>query len=118
MDLNTSVLLALITALGINQAVVRTPALEKRAYVFWSLQMVDLTLACLVLIFGLPGFGHSPAVGWVVGLLFVMHVAQNLKIRSDRQNYERREELDALKESERKRRRDRDYDAADQPDEI
>ena len=113
MDLNTSVLLALIGMLALNQALMRIPSLEQRATVFWPLQVVDLVVGCGVLLFGLPGFGHAPAVRWVVGLLFIMHVAQNLKIRSDRQNRQRRVEIDAMKEAERKRRRDRDYAEAE-----
>jgi len=112
MDLPTTVLLALVTMLALNQVVVRIESLEKREYVFWPLQFIDLLAGCGILIFGLPGFSNAPAISWVVGLLFIMHVAQNLKIRSDRKNAERRDEIDAMKEAERKRRRDRDYDEA------
>ncbi len=110
MDLNTSVLLGLVAILALNQALVRIPALERRSTLFWGLQFLDIFIGSAVLIFGLPGFEHAPAVGWVVGLLFVMHVAQNMKIRSDRKQEERRAMIDEEREIERKRRRDRDYD--------
>ena len=113
MDLSTTVLLALIGMLGLNQALMRIGSLEKRPYVFWPLQIMDLVVGCGVLLVGLPGFDHAPAIRWVVGLLFIMHVAQNLKIRSDRQNRERRAEIDAMKAAERKRRRDRDHAEAE-----
>lgn len=112
MDLSTTVLLALVAMLGLNQALMRIPALERRSLVFWPLQFLDLAVGIGVLVLGLPGYGHAPAISWVVGLLFIMHVAQNLKIRSDRQNRARRADIDAMKRAEHQRRRDRDREEA------
>jgi hypothetical protein len=107
-DLSTTVLFALVAMLGFNQLLMRIPALESRSLLFWPLQVLNLVLGVGVLVMGLPGFEHAPAINWIVGLLFIMHVAQNLRIRSDREHRSRRAEIDAMKREEHQRRRDRD----------
>ena len=98
MDRETAVLLALVGVLAVNQAVMRTPRLQRDDRVYWTVQFMDLLMAGAVIGFGLPGFDHLPAVSVVVGLLFVMHVAQNHSARSKREEAERRERVHAERE--------------------
>ena len=104
MDVRTSVLLALVAILGINQVVVRTRLARERSAVFWGLTLFDLFAGCAVLVFGLPGFTQTPAVSWVVGLLLIMHVANNLMLRTEWEQ-DARDEAKAERDAERKRRR-------------
>lgn len=84
MELSESVLLGVITVLALNQAAVRLPAVYERPWAFWLVNLIDLVAGLGILIFGLPGFDHAPPVRFVVGLLFLMHIGQNLKLQSDR----------------------------------
>ncbi|MBT3219712.1 MAG: hypothetical protein HN348_11520 [Proteobacteria bacterium] len=81
MDLNTGVLLALIAFLGVNQSVARVSVLRGIAVLFWGVQLLNVVVSLGVLIFGLPGFDHIPIVSWVVGLLFLVHIAHNTRVR-------------------------------------
>jgi hypothetical protein len=72
--------IAVLTAvLGLNRILV--PSSLRRPALFWTIQAVDLTLALLVLVFGLPGLGSIRVAGWLVGGLLVFHVVQNLAMR-------------------------------------
>jgi hypothetical protein len=103
-DTGTAVLFALVAIIGVNQVAVRTRLARDRSAVFWGLTLMDLLAGIAVLVLGLPGFEHVPAVTWVVGLLLVMHVAQNLMLRNGWEQ-EAREEAKAARDEERKRRR-------------
>jgi len=103
-DLNTAILFALVAIIGANQVIVRSRYARQLPRVFWALTLGDLLLGVTVLVVGLPGFDATPVVSWVVGLLFVMHVAQNLMLRNDWQQAERTEAR-AARDEERKRRR-------------
>ncbi len=108
MDTSSAVLFGLVAIIGINQVAVRTRLARDRSAVFWSLTFIDLVAGVLVLVLGLPGFAHVPVVSWVVGLLLVMHVAQNLMLRNGWQQ-EEREDAKAARDEERKlRRQDRE----------
>ena len=104
MDERTAVLLAIVALLGMNQAAMRIPRHRRDARVYWTIQAVDLVAATVIILFGLPGFEPFPAVPVVVGLLFVLHVAQNYNQRAREAGRERSAELDAVKaEAERLR---------------
>jgi hypothetical protein len=104
MDLSTAILFTLVAVIGANQVLVRSRYARESPRVFWTLTIGDLFLGVMVLIFGLPGFERTPVVGWVVGLLFVMHTAQNLMLRNDWAQQER-DAAKAERDEERKRRR-------------
>ena len=93
MDLSTSVLLGLVALMAINQFVMRVQSLFERDLVFFSVQIINTTVGSAVLINGLPGFGHIPAISWMVGLLFVLHVATNLNARAKRARHSRKDEM-------------------------
>lgn len=78
------VLFALMGLLALNQVVMRVPALFTRAWVFFGLVSVDILAGTAVIVWGLPGFAHLPAVSWVMGLMFFLHAAQDLAIRQKR----------------------------------
>ena len=104
MDLNTAILFALVAIIGANQVLVRSRAARDSDKVFWALTGGDLVLGVLVLVVGLPGFEGMPVASYVVGLLFVMHVAQNLMLRNEWAQAAR-DEARAERDEERKRRR-------------
>ena len=82
MDLSTGLLLGVVAVLAINQAVMRIDRLREDDRVYWAVQFLDLAVASAVILLGLPGFEPFPAVSVVVGLLFVLHVAQNYNTRA------------------------------------
>lgn len=82
MDLSTAVLFGVVGLLALNQVVARVPSLLRRDAVFFSLLVVLLAAGTLILSQGLPGFEDMPAVSFVVGLMFFLHVAQDLALRN------------------------------------
>ncbi|MBX2803226.1 MAG: hypothetical protein KTR31_36435 [Myxococcales bacterium] len=104
MDQSNWVLFGLVALIGANQLLVRMPVVRSQPLAFWALNVVDLVVGGLVLGFGLPGYDHAPIVSWVVGLLLVLHVAQNLQLRSSWEQ-EKRKEAQAERDAERKARR-------------
>lgn len=104
MDLSTAVLFGLVAIIGINQVLVRTRVAREHSKVFWGLTIADLLAGIAVLVLGLPGFEATPVVSWVVGLLLVMHVAQNLMLRNQWEQ-EARDDARAARDEERKQRR-------------
>lgn len=104
MDLNTWVLFGLVALIGANHVLVRVPWVRSIDALFWLLNLVDLGVGIAVLVLGLPGYAHAPAVGWVVGLLLVLHVAQNLYLRNQWAQ-ELRREAQQQRDLERRRRR-------------
>lgn len=99
MDLGTAALFAIVALLGINQVVLRVPALLRSRAVFFGLLVLEIAMGSAILVLGLPGFEGVPGVTWAVGLLFFLHVAQNLGYRGRR--------LRALAEADAGARRER-----------
>ena len=94
MDLSTTVLFAVVILIALNQALMRLPIMRSQRWFFWLTQFVNLGVAAAVIVLGLPGFEHVPPVRVVIGLLLVMHLAQNLRLRMrwDREAREAEEE--------------------------
>ena len=82
MDVSTSVLLGVVGVIAANQVVARLPWAARTPWVFWPVAFIDLGVAVAVLVLGLPGFEHVPAVSLVVGLMLLMHLAHGLQRRS------------------------------------
>lgn len=102
--MSTGTLFGLVALIGVNQVAVRTRAARDTPLLFWGLTLTDLILGTAVAFLGLPGFERLPAVGWVVGLLLILHVAQNLALRGEWEQ-EAREDARAERDAERKARR-------------
>lgn len=119
MDLSTWVVLGLAALIGANHVLVRLPWVRSNDALFWLLNLLDLGVGIAVLALGLPGYAHAPAVGWVVGLLLVLHVAQNLHLRGQWAR-ETREAAQRQRDRERRRRRQereaRGMEGSDGPD--
>lgn len=81
MDLTTGVFLALVAVLAVNQALARIEAVLSLRPVYLSVQAINVGLGLGILVFGLPGWDHAPVVSWVVGPLFLVHVATNYRRR-------------------------------------
>ncbi len=105
MDTSTGVLFGLVALIGANQLIMRTSWARDQDWVFWSVTIGNIVVGGGVLVFGLPGFMHAPAVSWVVGLLLVAHSAQNLFLRAQ---WRQAEFAEARAEREAERRRMRD----------
>jgi hypothetical protein len=75
-------LFLVVSALGMNQLVMRLPALYVHDAVFWALEGLLCAFALFLMVRGLPGFHALPVVGWVLSLLFLMHVVQNYRARA------------------------------------
>ena len=82
MDVSSAVLLGVVGVIAANQVVARLRWAMRTAWVFWPVVLIDLAVGVYVLVRGLPGFDHVPAVSLVVGLMLVLHVAHNLRSRS------------------------------------
>ncbi len=104
MDLSTLALFGLVALIGANQMLMRIPRLRKDLRLFWALNVLDLLAGAAVLVLGLPGYEHAPVVGWVVGLMLLMHIAQNMHQKYSWEQ-EEREAAQMERELERKRRR-------------
>lgn len=98
----TLLFLGAVAVIAANQAVLRVATLRSNPYVFWSLQAVNLVVACYVFLFGLPGFevGYTRWFGYVIGLLLVFRIVQNNMLR---QRY-LRHEVEQQREEERRER--------------
>ncbi|MCB9678639.1 MAG: hypothetical protein H6737_26285 [Alphaproteobacteria bacterium] len=84
MDWSTRIVLSVALLLAVNNAITRVPVLRDREVLFWTVQLVDLGACIALLVYGIPGFADMPAVSWMLGLLFLLHVAQNLRWRAER----------------------------------
>lgn len=103
MSLDTTLIfLVAVAVIAANQGVLRVATLRRNPWVFWGLQLLNLVIACWVLLFGLPGFEHTIGrwVGVVMGLLLIFRIVQNNMLR---QRYLRRE-VEEEREEERKER--------------
>lgn len=112
MDLSTGLLFAVVAVLAINQAAMRVERLRGDDRVYWAVQIIDLVMASVVILFGLPGFEAFPAVPVVVGLLFLLHVAQNYNARAKDRASERAEERAAIEAEAEARRARREAEEA------
>ena len=108
MDWSTAVIFGLVAILGANHLVIRTPWARNNPAVFWSVNILDVVLGSLVLVFGLPGFESMQAISWVVGLLLVAHVAQNLQLRAQWAEEERRVAKQERDEERKRMRQERE----------
>ncbi|MEZ4322419.1 MAG: hypothetical protein R3F61_33440 [Myxococcota bacterium] len=84
MDQSTSIVLSIALLLALNNAIVRLPFLKDRAPLFWAVQFMDLGVASALALIGIPGFKDFPAANWMLALLLILHVAQNLRWRAQR----------------------------------
>ena len=91
MDVATTSLFLVISAFATNQIIMRMSQMYRHDVLFWALEALNVAFGAYVLILGLPGYRHVPAVGVVLGLMFLLHAAQNLRIRVQRQGDDQEE---------------------------
>ena len=103
MNPTTYVFLALIAVIAANQVVLRVATLRRSPVAFWSLQAINLIIACFILVWGLPGFETYPMVSWILGLLLLFRMIQNNLIRT---RYLRSAVKERLDEEKRQRARE------------
>lgn len=105
MDLNTALLVGLATVFAINQVAMRVERFARDPRVFWGVQVLDILVAGGLILVGLPGFERFPLVPPLMGLMLVMHAAQNHQIRAKWHQLEKEQLEEAEAEEERKARR-------------
>ena len=105
MDVGTAVLFGVVLVLAINQAIMRVERLASDDRAYFAVQFIDIAVAAGLILYGMPGMEAFPAVPPVLGLLFLMHVAQNYNARSLRIRAEQDDEREAI-EAEAQRLRD------------
>lgn len=72
------ILFAVVSVLATNHVLIRLPGWQKRAWLFWLVQLLNLSAAGFLLVEGLPGFsGTLSVVNYVLALLFVVRAVQN-----------------------------------------
>lgn len=82
MDAELTALLSVMTVLGLNQAVMRTPWLMEHPVSFWGTQLTNAVAGLMVATRGIPGVnGHIVSVA--IGLLFWYHGVENLRARAE-----------------------------------
>jgi hypothetical protein len=69
----------LAVVLAVNRLIV--PATYTRAAAFWALQVMNLSLAVVVVMVGLPGLANYPVVNWMIAGLLAFHAFQNIALR-------------------------------------
>ncbi|MFN7143537.1 MAG: hypothetical protein ACK4YP_07175 [Myxococcota bacterium] len=82
--------LVLAALLAVNRLLV--PMTYTRPAAFWAIQAVDVALAVLVAVYGVPGLEAFRSVGWLIAGLLVFHVLQNIALRSQARAKREREE--------------------------
>ena len=77
MDDASQVLFLLVALIASNQLFARIPAMHNSVRVYGLVQVVNLSAATGVIVFGLPGYEDLNVVRWLLGLLLFWHVARN-----------------------------------------
>ncbi len=72
--------LVLAAVLAVNRLAV--PSTFFRPAAFWAIQAVNVVLALVAAVYGVPGLTAYPSVGWLVAGLLAFHVFQNAALRS------------------------------------
>ncbi len=80
-DRETAALFVVLAGMATNQLVMRVPLLLRTGPVFWALQAGNVGLGLWIAARGLPGFDALPSLSVLVGLLFLFHVATNVRLR-------------------------------------
>lgn len=106
--LDNAVLAGLVALIAVNYVVPRTSLARRYPSLFWAINGLDLAVGLGALLFGVPGFDGKPVVRFMVGLLVLLHLAQNFQVKTrwdaeDRMDRLEREirERKALEEAER-----------------
>ena len=81
------VLFGAVALMVVNNVVVRLPGWDRRPWMFWPVQAMNLGAGVYLLAFGVPGFeGPLRIANWMLGLLFIWHTISNnnrlLKVRA------------------------------------
>lgn len=102
MNVGTASLVTLGVVLAVNYLVVRTDLARRWPPLFWAITGLDLVLSLAVLLVGVPGLQQSGLVRLTVGLVLLMHLAQNLQVRARWLSEESQARLDAEMEERRR----------------
>ena len=69
---------AIVGTLATNHVLIRLPGWEQRSWLFWLVQLMNLSASGFLLAVGLPGFsGNLAVVNYVLALMFIVRAVQN-----------------------------------------
>lgn len=72
------IFMMLVALIAVNQFIIRSKAWHDRQYLFWVPQIINVSVGCYAILFGLPGIPLPiDVINWIVGGLFLYHFAQN-----------------------------------------
>jgi len=72
------ILMILIAVLASNHFIIRSTMWHKQIWIYWSCQLLNVSVGSFMLLWGIPEFEETFAiVNILVGLLFLYHSAQN-----------------------------------------
>lgn len=78
LDLSTGILLAVVTLLAMNRVIFFGKEWYRAQWRFWTVQLVNLTAACALAIWGIPDFeGPMRILPYMFTGLLVLHIVQN-----------------------------------------
>lgn len=80
--LDNVMLFGLIGLIALNYVIPRTSYARRYPALFWTINGLDLAVGLVVLMFGLPGFEGKPLVRLMIGLLVMLHLAQNFQAKT------------------------------------
>ena len=73
-----AMLFGLVALMALNHSATRLAGWEKRLWLFWGAQLLNICAGSVVLVYGIPEFrGGLQAVNWLLGLLFFYHLIVN-----------------------------------------
>jgi uncharacterized protein YhhL (DUF1145 family) len=93
-DVGNWVVIGLVGLVAINYLVPRIELVRRVPALFWAINVIDLVVGLAVLLFGVPGFESHPIVRFMIGLLVLMHLAQNFALKSRWESEDRMDRLD------------------------
>lgn len=99
--LDNLVLAGLVGLIALNYVVPRTTLARRHPWVFWAINGLDLAVGLCALLFGVPGFETKPLVRFMVGLLVLLHLAQNFQVKT---RWDSEDRMDRIEQEIRERR--------------
>lgn len=82
MDVTNAVMFGFVGLLALNYTVPRVEAIRRHPPLFWGINTLNAVAAIVLLLFGVPGYDGHPLVRFLIGLVILMHLAQNVAVRS------------------------------------
>lgn len=92
MDLSTAVMFGFVSLIALNYTIPRVDAVRRYPALFWGINGLNAAAAVGLLLFG--GGVVQPIVRFLIGLVLLMHLAQNFAVRARWDSEARQERLE------------------------